>query len=73
MSEPRIYMRHARAMRGTGVMTCTPGIRAWCAQHGVDLRAFAAQGIAGEEALRIGDAFALRVLAAARKEAMDGR
>lgn len=61
-------MRHARALRGPGV-TCTPGMRVWCHQYGVDLRKFAAEGIAGEEAIRIGDAFALRLLAAARKEA----
>lgn len=73
MTEPRIYMRHARALRGNGV-TCTPGIRTWCAQHAVDLRMFAAEGVAGEEALRIGDAFSLRLLEMARKEAAsDGR
>lgn len=73
MSEPRIYMRHARAVRGRGV-TCTPGIRAWCAQHSIDLRRFAAEGAPGEDALRIGDAFALRLLEIARKEAeIDGR
>ena len=68
MSEPRIHMRHARALRGRGV-TCTPGMRAWCDANGVDLRQFATHGIAGEEALRIGDAFALKVLDLARQEA----
>lgn len=73
MTEPRIYMRHVRALRGGGI-TCTPGIRGWCAHHGVDLRRFAAEGVAGEVALRIGDAFALRLLDMARKEAAgDGR
>ena len=62
-------MRHARALRGRGKVTCTPGIRAWAAQHGIDLRRFAAEGVAGEEALRIGDAFALQLLEIARKEA----
>ena len=68
MTEPRIHMRHARALRGPGV-TCTPGIRAWCDAHGVDIRKFAAEGCPGEDALRIGDAFALRLLELARKEA----
>lgn len=69
MTEPRIHMRHARALRGRGKVTCTPGIRAWAAQHGIDLRAFAANGVPGEDALRIGDAFALQLLAIAHQEA----
>lgn len=72
MTEPLITMRHVRALRGRGV-TCTPGIRAWAAQHRIDLRAFNRDGIAGEEALRINDAFSLRLLEIARKEATDGR
>lgn len=68
MSEPRIHMRHARALRGRGP-TCTRGIRTWCEANGVDLRGFAAEGVAGEEALRIGDAFSLALLELARKEA----
>lgn len=68
MTEPRIHMRHARALRGRGV-TCTPGIRTWCRVNRVDLRQFAAHGVAGEEALRIGDAFSLRLLEIARQEA----
>ena len=71
MTEPRIHMRHARALRGRGKQTCTPGIRGWAALHGIDLRAFAANGVPGEDALRIGDAFALRLLEIARKEAAD--
>lgn len=69
MTEPRIHMRHARALRGRGKVTCTPGIRAWISLHGIDIRKFAAEGVAGEEALRIGDAFALKLLDIARKEA----
>lgn len=67
MTEPRIHMRHARALRGRA-MTCTPGIRTWCRANGVDLRQFAAHGVAGEEALRIGDAFSLQLLDIARRE-----
>lgn len=68
MTEPRIHMGHVRRLRGRGV-TCTPGIRTWCASKGIDLRAFAKDGIAGEEALRMGDAFSLQLLEIARKEA----
>lgn len=68
MSEPRIHMRHVQQLRGNK-RTCTPGIRTWCAANGVDLRRFAAEGVAGEEALRIGDPFSLALLEQARKEA----
>lgn len=67
MSEPRIHMRHVQQLRGR--VTCRPHIRMWCREYGVDMRAFARDGIAGEEALRIGDAFALKVLDIARTEA----
>lgn len=70
MTEPRIHMRHVQAMRSKPRI-CKNGIRAWAAQHGIDLRRFAAEGVAGEEALRIGDAFALQLLDIARKEAAD--
>lgn len=73
MTEPRIYWRHAQALR-QNKRTCTPGIRKWCEVNGVDLRAFAADGVAGEEALRIGDAFSLKLLEIARSEGGgDGR
>lgn len=71
MTEPRLYMRHVQQLRGRGT-TCRTGIRGWCTRHGVDLRAFAAEGLPGDVALRIGDAFALAVLAIARKEAANG-
>lgn len=61
-------MRHVQRLR-SNKRTCTPGIRAWAAQHGIDLRAFVAEGVPGEAALRIGDAFALQLLEIARKEA----
>lgn len=72
MSEPRIYMHHARrlrtAMGGRGV-TCTPGIRTWCRENGIDAALAAKDGIAGEDALRSGDAFLLKLLEIARQEA----
>ena len=70
MTEPRIHMRHVQAMRSKPRI-CKNGIRAWISLHGIDIRAFAAEGVAGEEALRIGDAFALKLLAIARTEAAD--
>lgn len=70
MSEPRIYMRHVQQLRGNR-RTCSDGIRAWAAQHAIDLRRFVVEGIAGEEALRIADPFALSLLDIARKEAAD--
>ena len=70
--EPRLYMRHARQVRGRGV-TCLLGIRGWAAMHGIDLRKFNREGLPGEEALRIGDAFALAVLQRAREESAHGR
>ena len=64
----RIHMRHVRQLRGRGV-TCAPGIRAWCAQHGVDLRVLASEGLPVEVAQRIGGPFAERLLEIVRKEA----
>ncbi|WP_374607100.1 hypothetical protein [Thermomonas sp.] len=69
MTEPRIHMRHARALRGRGKQTCTPGLRGWAALHNIDLMRFAREGYAGEDALRIGDYFALELLDIARTEA----
>ncbi len=68
MTEPRIYMHHARRLRGRGV-TCTPGIRTWCRENGIDLTACAKEGMPGEDALRSGDAFLLQLLTIARQEA----
>ena len=70
MTEPRIHMRHVQAMRSKP-RVCKNGIRAWAAQHGIDLMRFAREGYAGEDALRIGDYFALELLDIARKEAAD--
>lgn len=64
----RIHMRHVRQLRGRGV-TCTAGIRAWCAQHGVDLRLLASEGLPVEVAQRIGGPFSERLLEIVRKEA----
>lgn len=66
----RVYMRHVRAARLDGKpVACAPGIRAWCAHHGVDLRQFAGEGMPIERAEAMEDAFAKRVAALARAEA----
>ena len=67
----RIHMRHVRRLRGRGV-TCTTGIRAWCEQHGVDLRELASAGIPIEQARRIGGPFIERLLDIVLTEGRDG-
>lgn len=71
MTEPRITMAHVRRLRRRGT-TCTPGIREWCDAHSFDLRKFVQDGVAGEEALRIGDPFTLALLEIARSEGGTG-
>lgn len=69
----RIHMRHVRQLRGRGV-TCAAGIRAWCAQHGVDLRVLASEGLPVEVVARIGGPFVEQLLEIQRTEAQrDGR
>jgi len=70
VSPVRITIAHARAARldGRGV-ACAPGIRAWCQRHGVDLRGFLRDGMSIDEARRIDDAFARRVVQLALQEA----
>lgn len=73
MSEPVVHLRHARMIRRAGDRAlCAAGIRAWCERYGIDAEVFCAQGIPGEELVRIGDAFGLRALEFARKEAANG-
>ena len=66
----RVYMRHARAARLDGKpVACAPGVRAWCALHGIDLRKLADEGLPIAQIEAIPDAFAKRAAAAARAEA----
>ena len=66
-------MRHVRQLRGRGV-TCSDGIRSWCAQHGVDLHLLAREGIPVDQVQRVGGPFVEQLLEIARKEAQrDGR
>lgn len=66
----RVTVQHARQAKlgGPGVL-CAPGIRGWCEQHGIDLRAFLDEGIPVEQLEAIDDAYAQRVAAIARAEA----
>lgn len=73
MSEPVVHLRHARMIRRNGDRAlCAAGIRAWCERYGIDADVFFAEGIPGEEFVRIGDAFGLKALEFARQEAADG-
>ncbi|AGG89939.1 hypothetical protein [Rhodanobacter denitrificans] len=65
-----VTMQHVRAAKlgGVGVL-CAPGIRAWCEQHGVDLRQLVEEGLPIEQAEQIDNAFAQRACAIARAEA----
>jgi hypothetical protein len=68
----RIHLRHVRAIDPAGGPLCTPGIRAWCRQHDIDLRALREDGIAVDDHLHLhDDPFVARVLEIARREQED--
>lgn len=69
-----VTMRHVRAARLDGVsgVNCAHSIRAWCKKQGIDLCAFARDGMPIEQAEAITDAFAQRAVAIARAEAEAG-
>lgn len=74
MSEPLVFLRHARAIQRPGARAlCMPGIRAWCERYGIDMAAFSAEGVAGERFIEIGDSFGLKALHIARMEATNGQ
>lgn len=66
----RVTVEHARRAKlgGSGVL-CAPGIRGWCAEHGIDLGAFLDEGLPIETLEAIDDAYAQRVAAIARADA----
>lgn len=65
----RVHLRHVRAIDPAGGPLCTPGIRAWCRQHGIDLRALREDGIAvGDHPHLHDDPFVVRVIEIAREE-----
>jgi hypothetical protein len=71
--ELRIHLRHVRAIDPAGGPLCTPGIRAWCRQHGIDLGALCEDGIAVDDHPQLhDDPFVVRVIAIARAERAGG-
>ena len=73
MDALRIHLRHVRAIDPAGGPLCTPGIRAWCRQHGIDLRALREDGIAVDDHLHLhDDPFVVRVIEIARTERAGG-
>ena len=70
MSEVRVTLRHCVGVDGRSF--CAPGIRAFCARHGLSLRALAREGIPADIIEATGDAMALRAAAVARAQADQG-
>lgn len=65
----RIHLRHVRAIDPAAGPLCTPGIRAWCRQHDIDLHVLAATGIDSETRPDLhDDPFVARILLIARRE-----
>lgn len=71
MPEPVIRFQHVRAIRRRADrVLCVDGIRMWCERNGIDYQQLLDEGIPGERALELGDAFALKALENARQEAL---
>ena len=69
MAGLRIHLRHVRAVDPAAGPLCTPGIRAWCRRHDIDLHALATEGIDSDTRPDLhADPFVARVLQIARKE-----
>jgi hypothetical protein len=65
----RIHLRHVRAIDPAAGPLCTPGIRAWCRQHDIDLHVLATTGIDSETRLDLhDDPFVVRILQIAWRE-----
>lgn len=67
MTEPRVHMRHVRALK-----LCARGARAWCARHGVDWAQLRGEGVPVERMRAVGDDYALRAVALAEAEVARG-
>ena len=66
----RVHLRHVRAIDPTGGPLCAPGIRAWCRQHGIDVRVLCDEGIEITAHPHLhDDPFVARAIAIARAEA----
>lgn len=73
MTGLRVYLRHARAINDAGGRPlCAAGIRAWCTQHGIDLRELSRAGIPADRIAAIPDHYARQALRIAREEAERG-
>ena len=69
----RIHLRHVRAIDPAGGPLCTPGIRAWCRQYGIDLSALCEDGFVVVDHPHLhDDPFVVRVIEIARAERADG-
>ncbi len=67
-----IHLRHVRAIDPAGGPLCTPGIRAWCRQHGIDLHILCSEGIDVDAHPQLhNDPFVARVMVIAEQEARD--
>lgn len=62
-------MQHLRSVPGVRQSPgyCLPMTRKWFAQHGLDFRAFARDGIDAEQLLATGDPLAVRLVEHARE------
>jgi hypothetical protein len=66
----RIHLRHVRAVDPASGPLCTPSIRAWCRQHGIDLRTLCEDGIVVDAHPHLlDDPFVARAIVIARAEA----
>ena len=69
----RIHLRHVRAIDPAGGALCTPGIRAWCRQNGIDLSALCEDGIVVDAYPHLhDDPFVARMIHLAREEQAHG-
>lgn len=66
MDEPRVFLRHCVGVDGQTY--CAPGLRAFCARHGVTVRQLTREGIPASQAEATGDAMAMQAAARARLE-----
>lgn len=63
-----VHIRHIRQ-----AALCMPGARRWFKDQGLDFNAFRADGLPAKVLLATGDPLAARAVAAAEKEAANGR
>jgi hypothetical protein len=69
----RIHLHHVRAVDPAAGQLCTPSIRAWCRQHGIDLRTLCEDGIVIDDHPHLhDDPFVARAIAIARADVAHG-